>query len=37
MFRPSKTNIPKQAYIQIVYVQNMKFKQYPNKQTTLSL
>ena len=36
MFRPPNSNIPKQAYIQTMYVQNDKYKQYPNMQTTLS-
>ena len=36
MFRPPNTKFPKQAYIQTIYVQNMKYKQYSNYQTTLS-
>ena len=30
------SKFPKQAYIQIMYVRNIKYKQYPNMQTTLS-
>ena len=33
---PPNTNFPIQAYIQTMYVQNMKYKQYPNKQIALS-
>ena len=29
MFRPPNTNFPIQAYIQTIYVRNMKYKQYP--------
>ena len=36
MFRPPITKLPKQAYIQTIGVQNDQYKQYPNKQTTLS-
>ena len=36
MFRPPKTNIPIQAYIQTIYVRNDKYKLYPNMQTSLS-
>ena len=28
--RPPNTNFPIQAYIQTIYVRNMKYKQYPN-------
>ena len=35
MFKPLNSNIPKQAYIQTMYVQNDKYKLYPNMQTTL--
>ena len=36
MFRPPNTNFLKQAYIQTIDVQNMKYKQYPIWQTTLT-
>ena len=35
-FRLPNTKFPIQAYIQTIYVRNMKYKQYLNKQTTLS-
>ena len=36
MLRLPNSNIPKQAYIQTMYVRNDKYKLYPNMQTTLS-
>ena len=36
MFRPPITKLPIQAYIQIIYVRNMKYKKYPIWQTTLT-
>ena len=36
MFKPPNSDIPKQAYIQTMYVQNNKYKVYPNMQTTLN-
>ena len=36
MFRPLITKLPKQAYIQTIYVWNKKYKKYPIWQTTLT-
>ena len=36
MFRPLILKEPTQAYTQTIYVRNDKYKQYPNKQTTLN-
>ena len=36
IFRSSKSNFPRQAYTQTVYVRNIKYKQYPIWQTTLT-
>ena len=36
LFRPPKSKYPIQAYIQTIYVRNIKYKEYPIWQTTLT-